>query len=412
MKIKKILAVFMLMVLSVSFVSAGFSRNTYADTERGIFSKSEEIVNFGLELMDMEDPLPFEIYKTLRQINTQTEGLRLDLDPPIVYEGYSQAELDEKMDEMSTRASRAVQIAIDAFKMDYPEIFWLDISSTSYTATATVATYPGGRIVYTINGIKVNIGKEQGLGELDEAYDAVYEKLTACVNSTADLSVPEKLKVFHDYLCENFEYDLEAENGHNIYGALINGRCVCEGYAENFKALCDLAGIPCVLVTGKTSTTGENHMWNYCLLDDNKWYAVDATWDDQSEIINDFFLSGSETVSGITGNKFRESHLQNGDFSLTGIYEFTYPELSKEGYFKADPKPPVVDAEPGDVDGNGIIDAIDALTVLKVAAQLESIDEYASARADVDKNGSIDANDALQILKMAAQLIDSFAEAD
>ena len=59
----------------------------------------------------------------------------------------------------------------------------------------------------------------------------------------------------------------------------------------------------------------------------------------------------------------------------------------------------------GDVDKNGIIDATDALIILKHAAQLEMLaDELELNLADVDHNNIIDASDALIVLKIAAQL--------
>ena len=60
----------------------------------------------------------------------------------------------------------------------------------------------------------------------------------------------------------------------------------------------------------------------------------------------------------------------------------------------------------GDVNGNGTIQAEDALLVLKHAAQLETIPTGLPALlADVNHNGSIEAGDALEILRTAAQLI-------
>ena len=74
-----------------------------------------------------------------------------------------------------------------------------------------------------------------------------------------------------------------------------------------------------------------------------------------------------------------------------------------------DPTPaPLVDL--GDVDGNGVIDANDALLVLKAAAQLEDLSEEAKAAADVTFDGVVDANDALEILKLAAQLRGPFVK--
>ena len=57
------------------------------------------------------------------------------------------------------------------------------------------------------------------------------------------------------------------------------------------------------------------------------------------------------------------------------------------------------------MDGNGVVDAADALAVLKHAAQIESItDEESFAAGDLDENGQLEAADALEILKIAAQL--------
>ena len=62
----------------------------------------------------------------------------------------------------------------------------------------------------------------------------------------------------------------------------------------------------------------------------------------------------------------------------------------------------------GDVDENGVIEAADALAVLKHAAKLDTLEGIPLLAADVTKEGEIDASDALDILKYAAKLIESF----
>lgn len=62
----------------------------------------------------------------------------------------------------------------------------------------------------------------------------------------------------------------------------------------------------------------------------------------------------------------------------------------------------------GDVTGDGIISARDALAVLKHVADLETIDEADIIKADVNQDKRITAEDALHILKYAAGLIESF----
>ena len=63
----------------------------------------------------------------------------------------------------------------------------------------------------------------------------------------------------------------------------------------------------------------------------------------------------------------------------------------------------------GDVTGDGVIDAEDALAVLKHAAQLERIPEDLQWVAKITDDDVIDAEDALEILKYAAQIITEFA---
>ena len=66
---------------------------------------------------------------------------------------------------------------------------------------------------------------------------------------------------------------------------------------------------------------------------------------------------------------------------------------------------PAVVGVRGDVDNDGVIDAQDALSVLKHAAMLELIRDELLWTADVTDDGLIDAADALKILKFAAKII-------
>ena len=70
-----------------------------------------------------------------------------------------------------------------------------------------------------------------------------------------------------------------------------------------------------------------------------------------------------------------------------------------------DPNPPV-SVELGNVNGDDVIDASDALAILKHAAQLELLDGDALIAADANEDGTVDANDALDVLKFAAQILD------
>lgn len=61
----------------------------------------------------------------------------------------------------------------------------------------------------------------------------------------------------------------------------------------------------------------------------------------------------------------------------------------------------------GDTDGNGAVNANDALMALRYALHIITLDEDALWRADVDGNGITNANDALMILRYALHIIPS-----
>ncbi len=121
------------------------------------------------------------------------------------------------------------------------------------------------------------------------------------------------VRSIHEYICNNLTYYprehvdpsdpssplVPIPEGmfiRNAATALIGDHVVvCEGYAKAFKALCDKYDVPCIIVTGSTDTD-EPHMWNYVQMGDEKWYLVDCTWDDQSTMVNTYFLVGSESI--------------------------------------------------------------------------------------------------------------------
>ena len=404
----------LIMAFGVSFVSTASVQEVQADTVRGIFNKPteiEELINYGLELRD-ENQAAFEIYSALRTVTTETKTVEVEFDPPLPIE---QNYRDKYL-------SKALQMAVDAFWMDYPELFWIaGEDENGYSRIQMGYSYSDskdqqGMDISIVSKVTLTINVPNNYGDLNEAYDAVYQKLTDCISRAEGLSDYEKLKLYHDFLCDELTYDHEydAPNAYDMYGALIGGECVCEGYAESFKALCDRSGIPCVLVVG-TGVTGtrpedqEPHMWNYCLVDD-KWYAVDVTWDDQeTQTFHEFFLAGSETKTPhFSPDVFGASHLPNGDFSQFGYHTFTFPKLNSTAYDSGEEPGPADPSEikEGDVDGDGTIGAGDALKVLQHAAQLIKLEDI--SYADVDKDGSVTSADALQILQHAAKLIDHF----
>lgn len=117
---------------------------------------------------------------------------------------------------------------------------------------------------------------------------------------TADMTDEEIELAINQYLCDTITYDQDAldnaeENGFayvdesfndsfTAYGALINGRCVCSGYAAAFKLLAETAGLESIVVTGILDG-GLSHAWNKIKLGDD-WQIVDVTNNDVDYISN------------------------------------------------------------------------------------------------------------------------------
>ena len=91
------------------------------------------------------------------------------------------------------------------------------------------------------------------------------------------------------YLVETTTYAEEEYNlvpgindSYKAYGALVNHRATCSGYAKAFDLLAKNCGLSTTIVTGtarNSSGIEAPHAWNQIYLDGD-WYNVDVTWED------------------------------------------------------------------------------------------------------------------------------------
>lgn len=113
--------------------------------------------------------------------------------------------------------------------------------------------------------------------------------------------MPDYVKCFiaHNYLASTIEYynndhgsPLERSYVQSAYGALVKGRCVCQGYAEAYKRILNAVGIDCDLICGRILDTNEGwHAWNLIHVKQNTVHAhVDVTWDSHNmKVSTDYF---------------------------------------------------------------------------------------------------------------------------
>lgn len=233
-----------------------------------------------------------------------------------------------------TKVQQDFIMAISAIVEDNPIAFWYSGFSFKYGSSTT---YSGGTYTAKITSIVLELGFDtnhySGTSDILAKQEAVINKLeTIEVNG---FSRHEKLKSIHDYLANNIVYDdlQSVANTYDVYGALINGVCVCEGYAEAFKLICDREGIPCITVVG--TGNGGAHKWNMVQMEDGEWYTIDATWDDQTNYIyNSYFLIGSNTKAPYFNSTVADStmHIPTGKMFSNATKAFTYPTLSTDTY--------------------------------------------------------------------------------
>lgn len=229
------------------------------------------------------------------------------------------------------------QSAIEAYTYDNPEVFYLSPNKMFLNIETTTRGNSVSYHVYINSGNETNyLTDEFTSKEQVESAIAQIEQVKNQILQNATGDTYHDIKMVHDYLVDTISYDssLSKPYIYNIYGALVEKLCVCEGYARSMKYLLDSLNIPCTIVIGKgTNSEGqtENHAWNYVEIE-GKWYAIDATWDDPVIIGNGtlsqsfkyrYFLKGS--------NEMAKDHTPSNTFT-DGGKEFTYPSLSLENY--------------------------------------------------------------------------------
>ena len=148
---------------------------------------------------------------------------------------------------------------------------------------------------YTCNGksliasFEYNFSKDEFTRRVNNARAALNKARYIVANIIGpSMSDFDKEKALHDYIVNNTRYDYQnylndtiPDESFEEYGCLVLGVAVCEGYAEAMKLLCDLSGLECILVMGKTinNYTDEGHAWNIVKID-GEYYHVDVTNND------------------------------------------------------------------------------------------------------------------------------------
>ncbi|MDE7439880.1 MAG: hypothetical protein K2N23_05190 [Clostridia bacterium] len=258
---------------------------------------------------------------------------------------------------------KAFSAARDAYYMDHPELFYIDI----YKLTISAGLIGDDYVAYIDSGREANLyaeGEFTSEAQVNTALTAYYNKVDEIANYAKAEADKDKYgtakkvlqaRYANQYIAKNVKYDdiaasdsaiTTASAAQTAYGALVKGKSVCNGYTRAFKAVMDKLEIPCVVVGGYSisrnsqgngNTVGEGHAWNYVWFensaDDSEvatqatvegaWYAYDVTWNSTGKYVNTYIDMGRYAAE--------KQHLTDGEVSTSG-YILKYPELSKYNY--------------------------------------------------------------------------------
>lgn len=167
---------------------------------------------------------------------------------------------------------------------DHPELFWLtggaEVETVTYDDDLTLTFKPEFA------------ASDEPVPDMSKALDhAVNVCIAECPGDGSDY---DKALFIHDLIINNTKYDADVlfyaqdkdnphfDQAYTAYGALVNHKAVCAGYARAYQLIMNRMGIECGYISGSAVNSKgetETHAWNY-IKADGQYYFVDVTWDD------------------------------------------------------------------------------------------------------------------------------------
>ncbi len=256
--------------------------------------------------------------------------------------------------------------AKDALDLDHSELWWIDSGYLTFRVTQDtspaskpyggyhVLIGPGRGETYLLGGGEIADLAEK-IAAVDSAVSGIVTKAKSDANNP-DYSDADKkaalVRSVHNQIVERITYRYEIECSQPEYAnyirtlyAAVTHEGVCEAYARMLQVCLRKLGIPCVLVHGlQTKGTPEDHMWNAVRIDDGdkqRWYAVDATWDDPlsanydgtRDYTHENGKDGKEnTTYLLVGQDVIGQYWVPSGYVSTGNFEFAYPAVEMNSY--------------------------------------------------------------------------------
>ncbi len=166
-----------------------------------------------------------------------------------------------------------------------------------------------GHVGNKVTGLQIEY-ENDAQGKFKEYSSMLNEIVSLC-----DRTLPEtEIALFyHDYICENFNYD-DTASVFDAYTMLKKKTGVCQAYSLLYTDILNKFGIDSFYVRSDAL----NHGWNLVEIG-GKWYHVDVTWDDPTNdrlgrVRHEYFLLSDE---GITSHKHKLWEVIGADIKCT-----------------------------------------------------------------------------------------------
>lgn len=139
------------------------------------------------------------------------------------------------------------------------------------------------------------------------------EKIKARTNS-----VVEQVKLVNKLVTDKITYSEAGISYATAYGAIVDGKVVCHGYTLLTERLLTYLGIENKIIVGYNKENVK-HSWNLVNID-NSWYHIDATYNDESKIANEFLLKSDIFMSSTRTWDYYAYPKSEGDYSRPVLY--------------------------------------------------------------------------------------------
>ena len=355
----KLISLCLLAILAFSATYVVFSDDSSAD------SVEQDYTRYYYDQLDSD--LAKYLYDQFRQLpaeNNGRDGIHADGDPAIVFErdydlNAFASNPTTNINDIEDEFGEAANAAFYAFQHECYDIYWIKhVRSPTVFRWYDSYSWDGEGVITSFH-VRFCLYLEDSYPAQESARNQVWEAMNSIPldmtnRYTAVRSAHDAAVKILGYSAHLRDHD---DNGYNcdirsVYEAFVGDHAVvCEAYSKVFKALCDMHGIPCILVDGDAGNSREAHMWNYVQMEDGKWYAVDCTWDDQSLITYDYLLAGTNTPV-FNGATFGQDHFpalstDSGDFRIPPLADERYNAYHTVSYVTTYGSTVTIDVEHG-----------------------------------------------------------------